>query len=397
MEVWDLAPGESISQDGSLRAFRYSEFTECPSAPFNTAEIEFLPSQVRCSDSLTTSLLLGSERCEYKKEEPSGGISSDLLCSLRDVDAPEEGNGSDFREDVQSGSSFSDSLGLSLADECRESKERESSPRRVFCDPRLLEEETQVAADNVVSFPSQQDSHLLFSNQHLHSAPQAFECDDVTEEIDFPSHRKDASEGILTTAAESPKSPLFETKQEDVCASTASDQKKFAAVLEDCDDIVQRWHNRKRVARAASNHQGSSLNAGIPKKLKQATEIKVESGTLHPNQPQDDQPQDDQPQDDQPVKIPMINDQKNCEQLPVTPPLSSDAKSTEKDIGAIAETDDVSESSFLRRKLNYSCSRDIKTFWQPETSPKQVEEGKWSCPRKYRPGGRQRTMDAWLK
>lgn len=37
MEYLDLAPGDPISQDGSISPFRYSEFSECPSPPFNSA------------------------------------------------------------------------------------------------------------------------------------------------------------------------------------------------------------------------------------------------------------------------------------------------------------------------------------------------------------------------
>lgn len=37
LDSWDLAKGHTISQDGDLRVFRYSEFSECASPPCNTA------------------------------------------------------------------------------------------------------------------------------------------------------------------------------------------------------------------------------------------------------------------------------------------------------------------------------------------------------------------------
>jgi hypothetical protein len=52
MEFPELAPGDPISQGGNLREFRYSQFSECPSAPFNTAG--------RCCALLVCSILLVS-------------------------------------------------------------------------------------------------------------------------------------------------------------------------------------------------------------------------------------------------------------------------------------------------------------------------------------------------
>ena len=97
------------------------------------------------------------------------------------------------------------------------------------------------------------------------------------------------------------------------------------------------------------------------------------------------------------MEVPIINDQKNCRQLSDLTSPSNDVETSAEDVSAVGSTDDSYESSLFQRKLNCLCTRDIKSFLQPVTAPKHAEERKWSCPRKYRPGGRQRTMDAWVK
>lgn len=177
---------------------------------------------------------------------------------------------------------------------------------------------------------------------------------------------------------------MLGTEPEDGHASTTTNQNSSAA-FEDYNDIVLRWHNRKRVALAATNYRSSSSNAGLLKKLKQKTENTLEQSTLHLSQPQDHLG----------VEIPIVIDEGNCGQLPDATP-SCDSETTE-DVSAVGDTEDTCQSSAVREKLNHPYTGDIKSFWQPASAPKQVEERKWACPRKYRPGGRQRTMDGWVK
>ena len=133
---------------------------------------------------------MGSERGECRNEDPCGEISPESLCLTRNFDVPDEGVRCTPIRGDQLSLPCSDSLGLSLFDESRGSKERESSPWRIFCDPRLLEEETQVS-DFGVSAATQQDSHLL---SPIQSAPQAFGFDNATEEIELLALWKEVSD-----------------------------------------------------------------------------------------------------------------------------------------------------------------------------------------------------------
>lgn len=202
------------------------------------AEPDCLPSQFHLSASLATSPLLELEdHVRMLNDGPLGEPSSSLLCSSRESETLAEGVNcnSECGEHLQPGVSFSDSLGLSQFDTYPGSKKRESSPRRIYCDPQVLEEETQVSYVGVsvsaqqaspVNSPiqdsprriycdprfleeetqvsdigelvsKQQASHLLSPMQHLQSAPQAFDSGGAISEISVTLLRKEENKSIL--------------------------------------------------------------------------------------------------------------------------------------------------------------------------------------------------------
>jgi hypothetical protein len=102
---------------------------------------------------------------------------------------------------------------------------------------------------------------------------------------------------------------------------------------------------------------------------------------------------------------------RSCKDI-ITSPKRSGSETTEEDVNVIDHTDESCDSKLLRRKLTYSSSaRGKENFLQPVAarnesisctkdsgvSKPEHAERKWTHPRKYRPGGRQRTMDAWIK
>lgn len=388
------------------------------------AEPECLPSQFHLSESLAVSPLLESQGPNLELND--GFVreaSTDLPCSMKNVDQLDEGERYALNCDghEQPESTCSGSLGLPLFDEPRDSKAWESNRRRIYCDPRLLEEETQVS-DFAELVSAQQDSHRLShilysqtaSQQHDKSEPLLVVikqecCKTVRDFGDIIQRWHSRKKSAFNLSSSTIGSPL-EIKQESVEPSTAyidplesgnadpltaTKQKPSEAVL--FDDIVQRWHNRKRISLPAVTDPRSSPDTGIHKKLKPTSEKTVELGTLELRQLQD-----------QPMESSTIIEQENCSilgdecdgPLPDVLAPGSDSETTEEDIDGNTDgilTDDCCDSSLSQRRLTYSCSKDMKSFWQPESAKNHEVERKFSCPRKYRPGGRQRTIDTWIK
>jgi hypothetical protein len=183
--------------------------------------------------------------------------------------------------------------------------------------------------------------------------------------------------------------------------SKSTNQKILTAVDGDVD-IVQRWNYRKRIAVSAITNLSSSSD----KKLKETPDKPVELGArLHSNELQD-----------QLVKDPFLNGNKNRSvpqrgyDTPCMDAISpkSGSETTIQDINVTDDTDDCCDSK-LRRKLNYPCAKDIESFLQPVASPNISStnpggvskeghaEEKWTCRKKSGAGGRQRTIDAWIK
>lgn len=190
--------------------------------------------------------------------------------------------------------------------------------------------------------------------------------------------------------------------------STATNQDVLVAVADDDDaDIVQRWHNRKRIALSAISNLRES---GPHKKLKLTPEKIVESGTAHSGQLQSQLVKDPLLKNEN-WNVPRYGHDRPCKDT--TSPRSG-SETTEEGVNVNDDTHDSCDSKLLRRKLNYSYARSIKSFLQPvsarnepsvaisstkelDVSKSEHAERRWTYPRKNRPGGRQRTMDAWMK